>query len=351
MKIIVDIMGGDNAPDEILKGAVAAASEYGAELILVGDKRRIRQSARDNMLNISACRIVHTEQTVEMDDDPLVVLHAKNESSMCVGLKLLAAGEGDAFVSAGNTGALFTASSLIIRKIPGIQRAAIAGMLPMKPPVLLIDSGANVTVTDKYLEQFAVMGSVYMKSVFGTERPRVGLLNNGSEPCKGTQLQVDAYRRLSQNPDIGFIGNVEANHIPFNACDVLVTDGFTGNILLKSIEGMGKLMINTLRDLFYTNLRTKAAALLVKDRIQQFKKDFDSAEYGGAPLLGLRKPVIKAHGSSKAKAVKNAIGQAISYSRTGVTSEINDEIRRVTQSRKAVDTEAGEDAPAMEDEG
>lgn len=339
MKIIVDAMGGDKAPGEIVCGALAAAAEYGCELILCGDSEKIQSAATAGGYSTDGHRIVHTDVAITMEDDPMVVLHAKKESSMCVGLRLLAAGEGDAFVSAGSTGALFTAASLIVRKIPGVQRAAIASILPMKPPVLLLDAGANVTVESEYLEQFAVLGSVYMRSVHSVAEPRVGLLNNGSEECKGTPIQVDAYKRLAANPDIHFVGNVEANRLPGNVCDVLVTDGFTGNVLLKSIEGMGKMMLSTLRGCFCANARTKLAALLVKKQLGGIKKDFDPSEYGGAPLLGLRRPVIKAHGSSNAKAMKNAVRQAISYADGGVIDDVAGEIKRIKERGRDDDKE------------
>ena len=315
-------MSGDFAPTETLRGAVLAAEKFDAEIILVGDRKVIEKTASELQADISRFEIIQADSVVTMEDDPLCVLHAKRDSSICVGLRLLADGGGDVFISAGNTGALFTAATLIVRKLPGVQRAAIASVLPMNPPLLLLDAGANVTVTDEYLEQFAVMGSVYMRKVFGLESPRVGLLNNGAEECKGTQLQIDAYKRLGANENINFVGNIEANRIPNNACDVLVTDGFTGNILLKSIEGMGKLMAGLLRDNFNANIRTKAAGLLMKDRIGVIKSSFDASTYGGAPLLGLRRPVIKAHGSSKSKAIMNAVGQAISYTGTGVTDQV-----------------------------
>ena len=334
MRIIIDAMGGDNAPVEIIKGAAQAADEYGVEFIFVGDQEKITQVANDISFDLTPHKIVHTDVVITMDDDPIVVLHAKKESSLCVGLRMLAAGEGDAFVSATNTGALFTAASLIVRKIPGIQRAAIGSVLPMKPPVLLLDSGANITVTEDYMEQFAVMGSAYVKSVHNIERPRVGLLNNGSEPSKGTQLQIDTYAHLANNEYINFAGNIESNLVPFDVCDVLVADGFSGNILLKTVEGMGKLMLSTFRDCFYANARTKAAALLIMDKIEQVKKEFDPAEYGGAPILGLRKPVIKAHGSSKAKAFKNAIRQAIEYAEGDVATKIAEEMKRIGDERK-----------------
>ena len=253
MRIIIDAMGGDNAPVEIIKGAAQAADEYGVEFIFVGDQEIITQIANDISFDLTPHKIVHTDVVITMDDDPIVVLHAKKESSLCVGLRMLAAGEGDAFVSATNTGALFTAASLIVRKIPGIQRAAIGSVLPMKPPVLLLDSGANITVTEDYMEQFAVMGSAYVKSVHNIERPRVGLLNNGSEPSKGTQLQIDTYARLANNEYINFVGNVESNLVPFDVCDVLVADGFSGNILLKTVEGMIWTLVGEEKRIWLTN--------------------------------------------------------------------------------------------------
>lgn len=334
MKIIIDAMGGDNAPYEIIKGAVEAAETLEIDIILVGDSQKIKESAKENSINISKFNIIHTDVCVSMDDDPMSVVREKKDSSLGIGLHMLANGEGDAFVSAGNTGALFTAASLIVRRIPGIQRAAIASIIPVKPPVLLLDAGANVSVTDEYLEQFAMMGTIYMKSVLSVEKPRVGLLNNGTESCKGTQLQVDAYKRLSGNLNINFIGNVEANKLPFNVCDIIVTDGFTGNILHKSIEGMGKLMNNNLRDCFYKNTLTKFAALLMKKQLKVFKKNFDPSNYGGAPILGLRKPVIKAHGSSNAKAIKNAIIQAINFSSNQVIEKSTQEVNIISVNKK-----------------
>jgi len=321
MRIIVDVMGGDNAPLETVKGVCAAAAEYTASYILVGNKPEIEHIAEENNLDLSRFEIVHTETVITMEDEPLSVMRAKSDSSMSVGLKMLAEGKGDAFVSTGNTGALFTGATLIVRKIKGISRAALAGVLPMNPPLLLLDCGANITVTDECLEQFAVMGSAYMKKMYDIEAPRVGLLNNGAESHKGTQLQIDAYKRLSERDGINFVGNVEANQVPFNACDVLVTDGFTGNILLKSTEGMGKLMMKTMKSI-YSGTVAKMSALVVKKKLDTVKKDFDATEHGGAPLLGMSKPVIKAHGSSNAKAFKNAIRQAINYHNSGIVYDI-----------------------------
>ncbi|MBQ8005395.1 MAG: phosphate acyltransferase PlsX [Clostridia bacterium] len=322
MRIIVDVMGGDNAPCELVKGAFEASRLYEADYTMVGDREAIDKVAAENGLDLSKFEIVDAKGVVEMSDDPITVVRKKGDSSMVVGLRLLSEGKGDAFVSTGNTGALFTGATLIVRRLKGIKRAAIAALLPLSTPVLLLDSGANVTVTPEYLEDFAMMGSAYMKKAFGIENPRVGLLNNGSEECKGTELQINTYKLLSANESINFVGNIEANKVPFDACDVLVTDGFSGNILLKSIEGVGKLMLGSMKGLFYKSLKTKLAGLMVKKHVGELKKKFDPAEHGGAPLIGFKKPVIKAHGNSNAKAFTNAIRQAHTYASSGITEDI-----------------------------
>jgi glycerol-3-phosphate acyltransferase PlsX len=256
-----------------------------------------------------------------MEDKPLAVVREKRDSSMSVGLKQLSQGDGDAFVSAGNTGALITGATLIVKRIKGINRAAIATVLPLDNPILLIDAGANLTVTSDNICQFAFMGAKYMERIYEIDRPRVGQLNNGTEYNKGNALQVESFQLLSES-GLNFVGNVESKALPFNVCDVLVTDGFTGNILLKSVEGMGKFMLHTLKDVFYTNLATKVSALTMKDKIRDMKHRFDASEHGGAPLLGISRPVIKAHGSSDANAIKNAVRQAISFVEGGINEDI-----------------------------
>lgn len=322
MRIIVDVMGGDFGPSELFKGVYEASQEYNASFIVVGNRAQIEQTAADNNYDLRKFEIVDTSVVITMEDDPLCVVRAKKDSSMSTALRLLSEGRGDAMVSAGNSGALFTGASLIVRKIRGVRRAAIASLLPFATPVLLLDSGANLTVDEETLEQFAVMGSAYMKHCFDLPEPRVGLLNNGVEECKGTELRLAAYQRLKGAENINFIGNVEGNRVAFDVCDVLVTDGFCGNILLKSIEGMGKLMINELKSLFLASNVSKLSALLVKRGVSELRHRYDSKEYGGAPILGISKPVIKAHGSSDAKAMKNAVRQAISVVDTGVTYDI-----------------------------
>ena len=334
MKIIVDVMGGDNAPAETVKGAFWATKECDAEFVLVGDRGAIEQIAADQGFDLSRVEIVHAESVVTMEDDPIRVIRGKKDSSMVQGLTLLAQGSGDAFVSTGNTGALFTGATLLVRKLKGVQRAGIGSILPFEVPVLLLDTGANVTVTDENLEQFALMGSAYMRKMFGLENPRVGLLNNGAEEHKGTELQQAAYRRLTENPDINFVGNIEASILPFDTCDVIVTDGFTGNILLKSAEGVGKMILKKLKGALYSSILTKLAALAIKGKLSGMKKALDPSEHGGAPILGIAKPVVKAHGSSDAKAFKNAILQVIAYADSGVIDYLTTATENYLQRKK-----------------
>ena len=321
MKMIIDCMGGDNAPLEMLKGVIDAKAELGGEYLLVGHKEQLETVARENGLDISGFEILHAETVVTMEDDAMA-FREKKDSSMTLALRAVANGEGDAMVSCGNTGALFAGASLTVRRIKGVHRAALAAVLPFNPPVLLLDCGANVTVQPDFLPQFATMGTAYMKALYNLESPRVGLLNNGAEEHKGTPLQTEAHQLLKNCPDIHFVGNVEGNQIAFNACDVLVTDGFTGNVCLKTLEGMGKMFSARMKGIFYTSLLTKLGALTVKKPFMQFKKDFDAKEHGGSPILGLRKPVIKAHGSSDARSFKSAIRQAMRFAESGATETI-----------------------------
>ena len=336
MKIIVDVMGGDKAPEETVKGVLWAIKEFRATYILVGDREVIERIAADSGYDIRLLNIVDTKTYITMEDDPLSVVRSKKDSSMSVGLRMLAEGQGDAFVSAGNTGALFAGATLIVRKIKGVARPGIGSIIPLQCPVLLLDSGANIEVTEENLEQFAVMGSAYMQKMYHIDSPRVGLLNNGAEECKGTELRRNAYQVLKKNKDINFVGNIEGSVLPFNTCDVLVTDGFTGNILLKGIEGFGKMLLGRLKQMFYSTPITKVAALSMKKQIDEMKKEFDSSEYGGAPILGISKPVVKAHGSSDAKAFKNAIRQAIAYADSGVIYDVAISAQKHVERKKAL---------------
>lgn len=314
-------MSGDNAPLEIIKGAALAAEEYNAEISVIGDENVISDVAVQNNISLNGIDIIHATSVINMEDKPMCVVREKKDSSMSLGLRMLADGKIDAFVSAGNTGALITGATLIVRRILGINRPAIATVLPLANPVLLMDSGANLTVSSDNICQFAYMGAKYMEKIYGIDRPRVGQLNNGAEYNKGNALQVEAYQLLSES-GLNFVGNIESKEVPFGACDVLVCDGFTGNVLLKSIEGMGKFMLGLVKELFYTNLATKVSALTMKDKLREIKHRFDASEHGGAPILGVTRPVIKAHGSSDANAIKNAVKQAIHFVEAGINNDI-----------------------------
>ena len=335
-------MGGDNAPREIVRGASEAAAAYkDAEIVLVGDAKKINEAAEENRIDMSRLTIIHTEVAITMDDPAISCVRGKPDSSMAIGLKLVRDGA-DAFVSAGSTAALHAGSTLIVRKLPGVARSAIATILPFPRPLLLMDSGANPVVQPEYLAQWAVMGSVYMKKLMDVESPEVGLLSNGTEEHKGTAVGVDAYRMLSES-SLNFAGNIESREIPFGACDVLVTDGFTGNVVLKLVEGMGKFMFAALKQMYTKNAATKMSFLVMKDQLKAMKKAFDASEYGGAPFLGLNKPVIKAHGNSDAAAIKNAVRQAIKYAESGVTAEIAEGVKAFAPSGGRPSEEANKD--------
>lgn len=312
MKIIIDAMGGDNAPDEILKGAAAAVAANSPDLfiIAVGDEEKIRAAAARQNLGLANFEIVHAAETIEMCDEPARAIRRKKDSSMVVGLRLLAEGRGDAFVSAGSTGALQVGASLLVRTVKGIKRPALATVIPGQKPFLLLDCGANVECRPATLEAFGVMGSVYMNKVMGVAEPKVALVNNGAEESKGTPTYVEAHQLLKKNPRIRFIGNIEPRDIPAGEADVVVADGFTGNVVLKLTEGLAKFFSGKLKGMFKKGLGTKLGYLLVKDGVAEFKRSMDADEYGGAPFLGAAKPVIKAHGSANARAIQNAIRQA-----------------------------------------
>ena len=319
MKIIVDAMGGDHAPGEIVAGALSACKKFNIEAVLVGREVALRPLIPQDAAGVS---ILPAADVIGMEDDPTALLKTKKESSMAVALRALKDGAGDALVSAGSTGALLVGATMIVRRIPGIRRAALAPLLPTaQGNALLIDCGANVECTPEYLLQFATMGAHYMQSVLGVAQPRVGLLNNGAEEHKGMPLQQETYQLLKTAP-VNFIGNIEGRDVPLGAADVIVADGFTGNILLKTMEGVGLFFAGELKSIFLKNAASKLAALLVRDGIRSFKKKIDYNETGGAPLLGIAKPVIKAHGSSKAKTFESAIAQAVTYVEQGVIDKI-----------------------------
>ncbi len=332
MKIIVDAMGGDNAPAEIVEGAAQAVQEFGVPVILVGDGTAILEQVRRlGYANLpKGIEIAHASEIVTMSDEGTSVMRTKTDSSLVVGLKLLKGGEGDAFVSAGNTGALLTCATLIVGRVRGIKRAAITAVLPTaKGRCVLIDSGANVECTPASLLQFAYMGSIYAERVLDKSSPTVGLLNNGTEEKKGPPVQREAYallREAANSTALNFTGNIEGREVPAGGADVVVADGFSGNIMMKTMEGTGAMLTDLFRSMLTKNIFTKLAALALRGPIADMRSKLDYKEVGGAPLLGIAKPVLKAHGSSDARAVRSAVKQAIKIAQADICSLIADKI-------------------------
>ena len=322
MVIIVDAMGADNSPGVMVSSAVRAVNELGVSVKLVGREDEIKKAAEEKGLSIDGVELVNADDVITMHDEPISV-RKMPESSLAKGLTLLKNGEGDALVSAGNSGALLVGATLFVRCVKGVRRAAMAPVMPARNGLLMIvDSGANLDCKPEMLEQFAVMGSVYMKNVHGIESPRVGLANNGAEETKGPELYVETHRLLKKNGRINFVGNVEGRDIPMGACDVAVADGFTGNMILKTYEGAGKMFSEELKIMFRKNLLSKIGALLAMKGIKDLRKRMDYKEVGGAILLGISKPVIKAHGSSDEKAFFSAIKQAVKLVEADVIPQI-----------------------------
>ena len=322
MKIIVDAFGGDNAPLEILKGAMLAVDEFNIDVVLVGDEEKIIDCAKQHNITLKNYEIVDARDVITMCDDAKSVLREKSESSMAVGFKLLNDGRGDAFVSAGNTGAITVGATFITKRIRGVKRPVIASVMPSaNNPFLLLDCGANAQCKPEYLCQFGLLGSLYMHNIMKVEHPTVALANNGSESTKGTPVVQEAYGLMQEAP-YDFVGNIEGRQIPYGDADVVVADGFTGNLILKTYEGVAKVLISGLKDAFYKNTLSKLSYLGVKSGIDDMKKQFDYKEYGGAVLLGVKKPVVKAHGSADARTFKNAIKQAVLFLQTDLIDKI-----------------------------
>ena len=326
MKILIDAMGGDNAPLEIVKGAVQGGKRFGVEIGLLGDESAIRDALRACGANENDVEIISTTETVEMCDDPSTVFRRKKDTSMGVGLTKVRDGEGDAFISAGSTGALLTGATLITKRIRGIRRAAMAPVIPTTTGrAVLMDCGANAECTPEYLLQFAYLGNFYAKRVLNMEKPRVALLNIGAEDSKGTELQKAALPLLQKAAEAGhfhFIGNIEAKEAIKGGCDVIITDGFSGNVMLKTMEGTGSFAGSAIKSIFKKNLFTKLAALAVMSGLNGFKAQLDPNKVGGTAFIGVSKPVIKAHGSSNAEAIENAVGQAVEFAKSGIIADI-----------------------------
>jgi len=343
MKIILDAMGGDNAPEAPVLGAFEAAKLYGTQITLVGRGEAILGVMRSHGIEDlpEGVEIANADDVVDMHDDPASVIHKRKNSSMVVGLKMLADGQGDAFVSAGSTGALLTGATLLVKRVKGIRRAAMGPAMPNKAggKTVILDCGANAECTAEFLLQFGIVGSLYAKKYFGLENPRVGLLNIGTEDSKGTPLQKEAYALLSQAKEqglINFVGNVEARDVPMGAVDVVVCDGFAGNVLLKSIEGTAMFMGSLVSKMFKKNIVSKLAAALVMKDIKAFKKMLDYREIGGTPFLGIKKPVIKAHGSSDALAFRNAVKQAMDAAGSDISAELEQALKTLAAAKEAV---------------
>lgn len=325
MKIIVDAFGGDNAPLEIIKGALLAKEEYKVDIILTGSEEEIRKTADKNNLDLSSVEIKNATEIITMDDEPNTVLKTKTDSSMAVGMRLLSEGYGDGFVSAGNSGAICVGATLIVKRIKGIKRPGFAPVMPHFNGgcFMLCDGGANIECRPDMLLQYAKMGSAYMEKVMKVPSPKIGLANVGTEEHKGNQLQLDTYKLLKES-NLNFIGNIEGRDISEGVCDVVVADGFTGNIILKTYEGVAKSIMGEIKTLFNKNLKSKLAAGLVYSDLKKMKKDYDYNEYGGAPIMGCQKPVFKAHGSSKANTIKNAIRLTKDYIESDVIKTISE---------------------------
>lgn len=323
MKIIVDAFGGDNAPLEVIKGSAMAVKELDVDIILVGKEETIKKVAKENEISLDKISIKNAEKVIDVCEEPTSILKENADCSMAVGMKMLADDEGDAFVSAGSTGALVVGATFIVKRLKGIKRAALATIMPTaKDPTMLLDVGANTDCRPEMLTQFGIMGSCYMNKIMNINNPSVGLLNIGSEKTKGRELEIDTYTQL-EKANINFVGNIEARAIPKGECNVIVTDGYTGNVALKLYEGMGSFFGRTLKDILMSGVKSKIAGILVLNKVKAFKKKMDYSEHGGAPLLGTSKPIFKAHGSSDAKAFYNAIRQADNFVKGKVIDEIS----------------------------
>lgn len=332
MRIIIDGMGGDNAPVEVVKGAVAASAVTDHEIVIVGIEERIREELAKHSYDDSKITVRHASEVIENDDAPVRAVRRKKDSSMVVGLNMIKNGEGDLFISAGNTGALMSAALFNLGRIQGIDRPAIASIYPILGgvPSLLVDAGANAECKPGNLLEFAMMGSIFVEKVWGRTDPSVGLVNIGAEDTKGTTLTKAAHKLLAKS-HLKFAGNVEAREVPFGASDVIVCDGFTGNVILKLTEGLALNIMKLIKNKFTDGIKAKVGAMFLMDKIKEMKEEFDYTEYGGAPILGVKGPVVKMHGSSDANAVKNTILKAIPFAEEDVVSIISDAVFEIEE--------------------
>ena len=333
MKIILDGMGGDNAPEEIVKGAVEAAKEIEDEIIIVGKPDAIEKQLKKCKYKGEQISVAPAHEVITMEDSPVKAIRHKKDSSLVVGLNMLKDGEGDMFVSAGNTGALIVGSRLLLGRIRGIDRPALASIYPDMTggdPCMLVDAGASSESKARNMLEYGLMGSVYVEKVWGRSNPRVGLVNLGAEESKGTSVTKDAYQMLNASK-LNFVGNVEGRDVPKGVCDVIVCDGFTGNVILKLTEGVSLSIFKLIKDTLKSNVKAMVGGALIKSKLSGLKDEFDYEEYGGAPVLGVSGPVIKMHGSSTARAVKSAILRGMPYAEENVVDIIKQEMLDVAE--------------------
>ena len=333
MRIILDGMGGDNAPGEIVKGAVEASKLIEDEIVIVGDGDKIEFQLKKYKYSDEKISVKHASEVIENDDAPVRAVRRKKDSSMVVGLNMVKSGEGDLFISAGNTGALMAGALFNLGRIQGIDRPAIASIYPIlgtKKPSLLVDAGANSECKPSNLLEFAMMGSIYMEKVLGRENPKIGLVNLGVEETKGSTLTKAAFGLLEKS-HLNFSGNIEAREVPLGGADVVVCDGFVGNVILKLTEGLAINIVNLLKKKFTENARAKMGAVLLSKKLRSLKEEFDYTEYGGAPILGIKGPVVKMHGSSNANAVKNSILKAIPFAEENVVGIISESVFEIEE--------------------
>ena len=332
MRIILDGMGGDNAPGAIVEGAVLASKEIDHEIVIIGKEEIINKELKKYKYNNDKITVEDAREVISNDEAPVRAVRSKKDSSIVKGINMVKNGDGDIFISAGSTGALLSGGLFILGRIQGIDRPALASIYPIVggDPSLLVDAGANAECKPNNLLEFGIMGNIYMEKVIGRPSPRVGLVNIGTEAAKGSTLTKAAYELLEQS-NMNFVGNVEAREVPKSACDVIVCDGFTGNVVLKLTEGLAWNILQVIKKKFTDGVKAKLGAALLIDKLGELKKEFDYSEYGGAPILGVKGPIVKMHGSSSANAVKNTILKGIPFVEENVVETIQNSVLEIEE--------------------
>lgn len=327
-KVALDAMGGDNAPGEIVKGAVSAATKSkDVKILLVGNEEIIQKELLKYTYPKDQIEVIHTSEVIKTAEPPVMAIRKKKDSSLVVAMNLVKTGEADAFVSAGNSGAVLVGGQVIVGRIKGVERPPLAPLIPTEKGVsLLIDCGANVDARPSHLVQFAKMGSIYMENIVGIKNPKVAIVNIGAEEEKGNTLVKETFPLLKECADINFVGSIEARDIPYGTADVIVCEAFTGNVILKTFEGVGSVLINKIKNSMMTSLRSKVGAFLIKPALKKALKSFDASEYGGAPLLGLNGLVVKTHGNATEKEIGNAIAQCVMFNKQQINEKIKEHI-------------------------